>query len=302
MVKLVGPDLGVVSVPIWRSCIAAELCENLGKMSNMSPDKLASYLSEKGFSVKQVPLVNTLGKLGKDGVNTFDLTSNFCDKFIGSKFWTCGKCSKMYDSQTSLYNHIRVDHFGMNVTSGIVNLSSGVTGNHIKVENGETSYIIIKTDQQSDSLEFKKRRSRRVETKPRKPYEKRYLDIKARTEISGPFKCNICNEIFSDCCNFSTHMNNLHFKRRRLILRCQICEKKYMGKMSDDSVKVPYEPGPPTSQLNCNMCGKVFTLQAHLDYHVKKYHSKIKQYECSLCNKSFTQPSICYEYKISMVE
>lgn len=246
----------------------------------MNPEELATYLSEKGFSVKQVPFVNTLGKLGKDGVNTFDLTSNFCDKFIGSKFWTCPACAKMYESQSMLNNHIKVEHFNINVPNP--------SNNNMRItkEQDATSYIIIKTENEIDP---KKKKTRRPETKPRKPYEKKSLDFIPHVEINGPFKCDACNEIFSDCCNFSTHMNNVHFKKRRMTLRCQICERKYTGKVINDNNVYPYESGASISQLSCDICGKTFSLQVHLDHHIKKYHSKVKPYECSLCVKSFSQ-------------
>lgn len=254
----------------------------------MDPEQLTSYLSKKGFSVKQVPLVNTLGKLGQDGVNTFDLTANFCDKYIGSKFFTCTNCSKMFNSQTALNNHIKSEHYSA-ISSNAIQEKRETTAK-LEASEGETSYIIIRSDPDASIFGYKKTRSRRIETRPRKPYEKRSGGLHTKIEIDGPFSCNVCGEAFEECCNFSMHMNSVHFKRRRLILRCQICEKRFTGKHGfDENAESPVVRNASAPQLGCNICNRTFSLQAHLDYHQKKHHSKIKPYECSLCNKSFTQ-------------
>ncbi|XP_022121203.2 zinc finger protein 37 isoform X1 [Pieris rapae] len=109
------------------------------------------------------------------------------------------------------------------------------------------------------------------------------------SNISGPFKCtwmslNLgmeCGEIFLNCCEYSVHHRDKHTKRRKNTgaLRCQVCEKVLENPNAQS----------PAVEFPCHLCGQVFMNALQLEAHTKGYHTKVKPFKCSICEKRFTQ-------------
>ncbi|XP_022121191.2 gastrula zinc finger protein XlCGF42.1-like [Pieris rapae] len=110
------------------------------------------------------------------------------------------------------------------------------------------------------------------------PIQKGTVPSKAPvSKISGPFECtwttlNLekkCGEIFLNCCEYSEHYRDEHTERRKS-KRCQICEKVLEN---------------PTAQ------SPAIWNALQLEAHTKGYHTKVKPFKCSICEKSYTQSS-----------
>ncbi|CAH4038906.1 unnamed protein product [Pieris brassicae] len=109
------------------------------------------------------------------------------------------------------------------------------------------------------------------------------------SNISGPFKCTWmsinhgmeCGEIFLNCCEYSIHHRDKHTKRRKTTgaLRCQVCEKLLESPNAQS----------PAVEFPCHLCGQVFMNALQLEVHTKGYHTKVKPFKCSICEKRFTQ-------------
>ena len=58
---------------------------------------------------------------------------------------------------------------------------------------------------------------------------------------------------------------------------------------SDSENESIYDDQCSTSQLQCNYCGKEFSVQRYLDAHLKDNHNQKQSFKCDKCEESFKQ-------------
>lgn len=216
----------------------------------MDSQDLVAYLAQKGFKVRSVSTVdslgNTLDKRPADTSKNLPIIRTPITKGI-SGMPKCRHCYKSFANSIVLRNHTKVIHYdtiddeflkldtnlgdealegdqiesSMPVGSQYQVVDSSFIGDGTAVETAdEISYVIIKTPSSSNvSYSGPNRKARKVETRPRKPYESRIKhemkDVKV-VEFGGPFRCVQCDDTFSECCEYSQHFHSMHSKRKRL--------------------------------------------------------------------------------------
>lgn len=216
----------------------------------MDSQDLVAYLAQKGFKVRSVSTVDSLGhtldKRPTDASRNLPIIRTPISKGI-TGMPKCRQCYKSFANNIALRNHAKIAHFettddehlkldanlgdetldgdqiesSMPVGSQYQVVDSSFIGDGTEVETAdEISYVIIKTPSSSNvSYSGPNRKARKVETRPRKPYESRIKhdmkDVKV-VEFGGPFRCVQCDDTFNECCEYSQHFHNMHSKRKRL--------------------------------------------------------------------------------------
>ncbi|XP_045527088.1 zinc finger protein 233-like isoform X1 [Pieris brassicae] len=219
----------------------------------------------------------------------------------------CRICNKSFANEVALKNHCRIEHIDA-LLSGqdicvrkikTVAISKDkrkkemqdVDSEHIilSVEPIDIMNIALAQDHIINKNSDNDTNSSDGEKKAKRPkIEKVKVAVKKVKEvmaITGPFEClqpsslvsdSICHQMFFSCCEYSTHIRDEHTRRRKGV-KCQVCEKPLTASGND---QLPYI---------CQFCAAGFERCMDLSDHVTKHHNKIKPYQCTVCNKRFTQ-------------
>ncbi|XP_022114101.2 zinc finger protein 677 [Pieris rapae] len=184
----------------------------------------------------------------------------------------CRICKKSFANEVALNNHSRLEHIDA-LLSGQDICVRKIKVDAISKDNGN--------DTNSSDSEKKAKKPKIEKVKVKVPVKK----VKEVKAITGPFEClqpsslvsdSICHQMFFSCCEYSAHIRDEHTRRRKGV-KCQVCEKPLTASGND---QLPYI---------CQFCAAGFERCMDLSDHVAKHHSKIKPYQCTVCNKRFTQ-------------
>ncbi|CAH2083652.1 unnamed protein product [Euphydryas editha] len=226
---------------------------------------------------------------------------------------SCRICSKGFITEIALMNHARVEHINeymagqdLCIRKYIRNtqnrkfteeekreidmkteelISAMKPTDMMSLASNDVSYIIIKADGQQEIKKCVKEKVKVVkEPKPEKVVKTVVRKEKEVKAISGPFEClqpslhggaALCHRMFLSCCEYSAHHRDEHTRRRKA-LRCQVCEK-------------PLSACDPPAPHACQVCGMGFESSKELSDHSQTAHIKLKPFQCSICQKRFTQ-------------
>lgn len=100
---------------------------------------------------------------------------------------------------------------------------------------------------------------------------------------NGQFSCHICSKMFQTFILLNRHMN-VHFSNAV----CEICGAGFMSHQRLIQHKEIHSPGG----YPCRKCGKVYTTQSNLKYHIEKSHegaTKMRMLRCPHCPERFTE-------------
>ncbi|KAK7604417.1 hypothetical protein V9T40_005603 [Parthenolecanium corni] len=117
-----------------------------------------------------------------------------------------------------------------------------------------------------------------------------------------PQECKICHKTFSNAGNLRQHVTNVHTPGEPV--QCELCSKEFKNKEYLRKHKVIIHKAPLRSHLaqcgNCPHCGKTYSNQSALKYHVRLMHCDLtNQFSCYLCPMSFAHRD---DYKAHMWE
>jgi uncharacterized Zn-finger protein len=102
------------------------------------------------------------------------------------------------------------------------------------------------------------------------------------------FKCDICNQTFSQKGDLNTHVNSVHKKLTKY--NCDLCDySSYLGLMLERHSKAAHFG---IKDSKCDKCDKAFSRKTDLVRHVNRIQKQLKNYSCELCNYT----SYTYEF------
>ncbi|XP_047522840.1 zinc finger protein 583-like isoform X2 [Pieris napi] len=219
----------------------------------------------------------------------------------------CRICNKSFANEVALKNHSRIEHIDA-LLSGqdicvrkIKAVAISKDKRKKEMQDVESEHIIlsvepidimnialaqdfiINKDENDTNSSDGEKKAKRAKIEKAKVAVKKVKEVKA---ITGPFEClqpsslvsdSICHQMFFSCCEYSTHIRDEHTRRRKGV-KCQVCEKPLTIVLGNE--QLPY---------TCQFCAAGFERCMELSDHVTKHHNKIKPYQCTVCNKRFTQ-------------
>ncbi|XP_059092595.1 zinc finger protein 501-like [Tigriopus californicus] len=101
----------------------------------------------------------------------------------------------------------------------------------------------------------------------------------------NPFKCNQCGKGFNQLINLKQHIERLHSSdASKKTHKCSHCEKRFY---TSPELKNHLLYHVDTRMFHCSTCESSFVEKRHLDRHIRRMHSKIKNYFCNHCSKAF---------------
>ena len=109
----------------------------------------------------------------------------------------------------------------------------------------------------------------------------------------------MCDKSFSRIDNLKTHVTEAHDNKGERTHTCELCGKSYLRayELKQHSQSI-HEGIPKPKDILCDICGRRFTKQSKLTWHLKYDHLKIKRFKCDRCNKAFNQPKFFNQHKL----
>ena len=113
--------------------------------------------------------------------------------------------------------------------------------------------------------------------------------VKNMHEESKNLECKECGKLFKNKMYLRNHHRNSHVTKTRIV--CDDCGKSFAQKQSflDHSLTHLTEEDRQQKELLCPFPGCDYTnlKKPNLDKHIKRVHEKQRNFQCSLCPKSF---------------
>lgn len=103
-----------------------------------------------------------------------------------------------------------------------------------------------------------------------------------------PFECRYCHMKFGQCCNWRSHMKNVHPKLKREKYICRKCRKPFLLK-ENLTLHLAAHIKKENSH-KCVFCNKIFSSHLLLSQH-EKQHMNLGRYKCSICTRSYDSHS-----------
>eukprot|EP01083_Nonionella_stella_P246573 855869_1 len=127
-----------------------------------------------------------------------------------------------------------------------------------------------------------------------KPFRCKYCDYGAASEYIikkhelshsavTPYKCVRCNKSFRTDRYLQTHLERVHVEDKYKPLQCDICAKRFLGKIN---LKNHYKCHDANCFHQCDQCEYSTPDSKRLKKH-KQIHSGEKPFECNVCHKRF---------------
>merc|ERR1712088_355995 len=113
------------------------------------------------------------------------------------------------------------------------------------------------------------------------------LDKHILSEHGEKVECRLCNQTFP-VGNLRWHILKEHCHNK--VTECSLCEQKFVTK---NALKNHIKQVHLSETSTCHICHKEYK---DLYHHVKYFHEKIRNYECSYCEKKFQAKKLLYNH------
>jgi len=114
-----------------------------------------------------------------------------------------------------------------------------------------------------------------------------HLDKHILTNHGEKVECQLCNQTFP-VGNLRWHILKEHCHNK--VTECSLCEQKFVTK---NALKNHIKQIHLSETSTCHICHKEYK---DLYHHVKYFHEKIRNYECSYCEKKFQAKKLLYNH------
>lgn len=108
------------------------------------------------------------------------------------------------------------------------------------------------------------------------------------------YACGQCEKKFTRLYTLTLHKRAIHEKIRSNI--CGICDKSFMTSTNLKHHLTLHSGKRPFSCTHSNSCAKSFNTKSDLEQHIKFIHTKIRDFFCPECGKSFTTSAILKDH------
>lgn len=223
---------------------------------------------------------------------------------VGEGKAECVVCKKKYFSETTLYDHLRVNHVAFEYIScnvcnklldGPGKLKKHMKNTHLRnTENSKSSCNIcgkVLID------ELRLRQHLKVHDQTETLCQHCGKTIKGgnygmtfhlyKEHPKKPFKCQDCPEQFDKLSKLRSHEAKVHKKNWNKTIDepqcCEICGKKYKN---SSTLRAHYVTHSDLRKFRCDICGATFKQKAALQTH-SRIHTGFLPYFCEKCGESF---------------
>jgi len=114
-----------------------------------------------------------------------------------------------------------------------------------------------------------------------------HLDKHILAQHGEKVECQLCNKTFP-VGNLRWHILKEHCHNK--VTECSLCEQKFVTK---NALKNHIKQIHLSETSTCHICHKEYK---DLYHHVKYFHEKIRNYECSYCEKKFQAKKLLYNH------
>ncbi len=110
------------------------------------------------------------------------------------------------------------------------------------------------------------------------------------------YQCDECGKLFVQKAGVVTHKKTVHAPGRKSAAeklvspKCNVCNKAFRF---ESTLRRHIEGIHNKSKFMCQYCGKSYTQNGHLLYHIKMRHSATMDFPCVICDKQFA-----YRYQL----
>ena len=184
----------------------------------------------------------------------------------------CEHCRKIYNSESSLKQHILKEHGNLNLAT-IEEVALDITNrsHHDSLDK----YTVNDADFTISQIDLEPRPNY---PKILFPSEAKSTDV-IETEHKNTFPCLHCAEQYQSINELSKHIKERHLKvKKSSKFKCQICHEHFVtSKTRTEHVAAAHKvPAPvPVPIHKCTVCGKKFRKLSNLQKHVEVLHASL---------------------------
>lgn len=197
----------------------------------------------------------------------------------------CRVCSKRFNQDKKLIEHIKTDHLAFK-ENDLEILSEGPIFHHDEI----ITPALVNDYKWVQGSDFKCGycRNRYIE----KMDLIKHFESCTNVKIDNQFQCRLCSFTSNIKGRVDSHFYDTH---KTNFFSCNDCNEKY--KLLSDLLVHISEQHVEYSTFDCNYCVKKFVLKTSLDYHLSNFHEdqldivKYSKYQCSNCQAMFKTDS-----------
>ncbi|CAH0395527.1 unnamed protein product [Bemisia tabaci] len=271
---------------------------NIHKLSLRKEQKVSKMKAVETFTSNKDTnklLHKTTGKFASkcspnppNNTNSSSLRGHVVDGHTKDETFSCDMCSEIFNSITSVKEHLRISHkneqqmflrrqcpstfkikhilcFACTQCSRQFQFKKDLQIHLKSVHNNQQPFPFARC-----SMEFKGKKTLQVHTQC------------VLTEVR-PFSCNQCSRTFNFKSNLKTHVQCVHDGSRPF--SCHHCSRQWKTKsqLRTHLIRV-HNPDQPFS---CDQCSRTFSWKNNLRRHVLRVHGEDRPFACGQCSKSF---------------
>ena len=223
-------------------------------------------------------------------------------KKTGKKSVECEFCNKFYWTREELVDHIRIYHKadGPHMCphcKKILTTKISLRGHILKHDMWNKREDTRKIKEEEETIEFALKAEPNSCFKCKKSFQnlkilkkhllchyKNNLSMENKESDKNGLRCDQCPKIFSSKGFLKNHL--FYHTKPKTLSKCNMCDKTYHKEQSLEQ-HIKWHKGQKDYQ--CSECNKLFSQSGNLKSHIQSIHRTERPFKCSLCDQSFKQ-------------